>query len=101
MSLHIWRKIYWVFGWEYPEQADEKQKWRKHKLNEEIRSNNVKLKSVSQKESVPQKEYIPLGWAVNGYSEYSTVTPWVQELVPYDNNKSKSKTIKKKRKSKK
>ena len=39
MSLHIWRKIYYVAGWEYPEalpEADERQKHLKHVMHRQL-----------------------------------------------------------------
>jgi hypothetical protein len=48
MSLHIWRKIYWVCGWEYPEKADEKQKRQKYLVTEQIKKSNLKLKPVEK-----------------------------------------------------
>ena len=48
MSFHIWRKIYWTFGWEYPEPtACERQKHLKHELNKQIVNSNLKLKPIN------------------------------------------------------
>ena len=48
----IWRAIYKVFGWEYPERYDNRQQHLKHKVCEQIKkTNNIKkiLKSNKPK----------------------------------------------------
>ena len=47
MSLHIWRKIYYAFGWDYDKDLwVEQQRWNKYILCEEIKNNKVVLKPI-------------------------------------------------------
>ena len=61
MSFHIWRKIYYIFGWEYPEHCDNRQQHLKHKLCEQIKkTDNIKkiLKSPKVKKKKKKKKKI-------------------------------------------
>ena len=43
--FHIWRKIYWLVGWDYPKDLMwiEQQRWNKHLLTEDIKKRGVNI----------------------------------------------------------
>ena len=55
MSFHIWRKIYYVLGWEYPERYDQRQAHLKFICGEQIKKSKLKLKSINKKKK--KKKY--------------------------------------------
>ena len=57
MSFHIWRKIYYVFGWEYPEKADERQKHLKHCLCNQIK-NTKDIQKILKQQIPPPPEIL-------------------------------------------
>ena len=54
MSLHIWRKIYWIAGWKYTSKNDwdEQQRWNKHTVTEEIKKIGKSIEVVDEKDKV-------------------------------------------------
>ena len=63
MSLHIWRKIYYVAGWEYPEalpEADERQKQLKHlllrQLEESERVKKINIPKPAKPIPIPKRK---------------------------------------------
>ena len=57
MSFHIWRKIYYVFGWEYPEKADERQKHLKHCLCNQIKNTKDIQKILRENGEIKEKDF--------------------------------------------
>ena len=59
MSLHIWRKIYYGMGWEYPEtlpEADERQKHLKHVMHRQLKESTRVKKIIIKREPLPVYE---------------------------------------------
>ena len=57
MSFHIWRKIYYVFGWEYPEKADERQKHLKHCLCNQIKNTKDIQKILRENGEIKEQDF--------------------------------------------
>jgi hypothetical protein len=57
MSFHIWRKIYYVFGWEYPEKADERQKHLKHCLCNQIKNTKDIQKILKEQGEIKETDF--------------------------------------------
>ena len=90
MSFHIWRKIYYVFGWEYPEKADERQKHLKHCLCKQIKETK-NIKSVLKEEGeIKEKKIIHIdlckkhsvGHYTNALHEIKEITTTTRPPTP-------------------
>lgn len=58
MSLHIWRKIYWVMNWDYPEIFDDKQRHLKYVCNEQIKKSSLKLRPAKERKLISKVKII-------------------------------------------
>ena len=59
MSFHLTRKLYYVFGWDYPEVASEEQRRLRHLLLKQIINSKMKLKpTIKTKKKVKFKKII-------------------------------------------
>jgi hypothetical protein len=122
MVFKFWRTVYHVFGWEYPEKADERQKHLKHCLCKQIKETEDIQKILKEQGEIKEKDFVHIdlckqhskGHYTNafsspcldipvGYMRPDTPIPYVKELQTIHensnkhNNKSKSKTRKRKK----
>ena len=58
MVFKFWRSVYYVFGWEYPEKADERQKHLKHCLCNQIRNTKDIQKILKEQGEIKEKDFV-------------------------------------------
>ena len=58
MVFKFWRSVYYVFGWEYPEKADERQKHLKHCLCNQIKNTKDIQKILKEQGEIKEKDFI-------------------------------------------
>lgn len=120
MVFKFWRSVYYVFGWEYPERADERQKHLKHCLCKQIKETKDIQKILKEEGEIKENDFVHIdckqhskGHYTNafsrpsldipvGYMRPDTPIPYVKELQTIQennkhNNKKKSKTRKRKK----
>lgn len=88
MSFHIWRKIYYVFGWEYPEKADERQKHLKHCLCKQIKETKDIKSVLKEPGEIKEKEIIHIDLckkhSVGHYTNALTEIKEIKEIKPLE-----------------
>lgn len=111
MVFKFWRSVYYVFGWEYPERADERQKHLKHCLCKQIKETKDIQKILKEEGEIKEKDFVDIdlckqhskGHYTNAYNRPPTPIGYIRELQTMHenenkhNNKRKSKTKKKKK----